>query len=172
MGRFYKYILSFSLLLVACVCQANESDKASALQQEQACQRAAAEYFDISYDILLAIREVEGAWQGARLNNKNKSIDHGIMGINSVWEKTLNEHGITLEQVADNNCMSIWVGAWILANYLHEAGAYSDSPDPEKYWRGIGYYNSHTKALNEKYALKVWQKLIARQTRENKQEKE
>jgi len=138
-------------------------------QQQQQCLQSAADYFLLSSEILIAIQKVEGAWTGAKLINKNKSIDHGIMGINSVWKKTLNDQGITLQQIAENDCLGIWVGAWILANYLHEAGAYNDEPNAEKYWRGVGYYNSHTTSLNEKYALKVWKKMIAQQQADEKE---
>lgn len=166
----YRLVLILSVLYAGSVAANDGTENSS--HAEQRCQQEAAAYFEISNDVLTAIREVEGAWQGARLHNKNSSVDHGIMGINSIWKQTLNEHGITLAQVADNNCLSIWVGAWILANYLHEAGAYNESPDPEKYWRGIGYYNSHSRELNEKYALKVWQKLQQRQAMDNTQGKE
>lgn len=172
-----RHVIRYFSSLLLCLSVANNllADEASlsdlAKQNQQQCLTSAANYFSLSTDILLAIRDVEGAWTGARLTNKNKSVDHGIMGINSVWEKALNKRGITLQQVAENDCLSIWVGAWILANYLYEADAYTDDPSPSKYWRGIGYYNSHTTALNEKYALKVWQKMIARQqqaeTKEN-----
>lgn len=66
------------------------------------------------------------------LQNKNGSVDMGLMGINSSWLKDLGKFGITTESLL-NACTNIMVGAWILSLAVKKHGMT---------WKAVGVYHS------------------------------
>ena len=97
------------------------------------CWQTAAERYSIHEDILYAIALTESAMDAHAINhNRNKSVDVGLMQINSRWFPQLVEMGIQPGDLWDR-CTNIHVGAWILAGYIRRFG-YN--------WRAIGAYNA------------------------------
>lgn len=92
------------------------------------------------------------AWTESNLNpnatngNTNKTMDIGLMQINSWWLPKLRTMGIEREHLFDP-CTSIHVGAWILA---HNFARFGFS------WKAIGAYNATKEHLQIKYANKVY----------------
>lgn len=112
------------------------------------CWDAAAKKYSLDPWLLMAIAKVESNFNSNSINvNSNKSLDVGIMQINSFWFPTLQRYGIAKESLF-NPCVSIFVGAWILAQNIRQFGYNID---------GIGAYNSPRNVnIRRNYALKVY----------------
>ena len=99
----------------------------------------------------------ESTWLGSESSinpravnrNANGSYDVGLIQINSSWFPQLKRHGIEERHLYDP-CVSLQVGAWILAQNLRRLR------DP---WLAVGAYNSPTPARARAYALKVYRNL-------------
>lgn len=80
-------------------------------------------------------------------NNRNKSIDIGLMQINKVWFK---KFGYPLE-LGLNACWSIHMGAYILQyEYIRHNG---------DIWKAIAHYHSPTKKYQNRYMNKVYKEI-------------
>lgn len=125
----------------------------AACGQASACWEAAAGRYGIDPRLLYAIGKTESGLNPRAYNrsNKNGSYDIGLMQINSQWLPTLRRHGITEQDLLDP-CVSIQVGAWILAHNVKRLG-YS--------WNAVGAYNAADPTLRLSYALKVYRNLPA-----------
>lgn len=133
-------------------------EKAPALQDftGKNCWLESAKLYRLDPYLLFAIAMVESGLNPAAFNgNTNGSYDTGMMQINSYWFPTLKKHGIEKHHLSDP-CVSIQVGAWVLAWNFHKLG---------NSWKAIGAYNavSHDKRViyaNKVYAmydrLKLW----------------
>lgn len=106
--------------------------------------RMYAEY-GVSPDLLRAIATVESSMTPDALNcgNSNGSCDYGLMQINSLWGKYVEEE---LWNGMADPCMNVKLGAWILARNFHQRGAT---------WESVGYYNSSQESSRKRYARKV-----------------
>jgi soluble lytic murein transglycosylase-like protein len=98
--------------------------------------------------LLFSIAKVESEFRSNVINwNKNKSVDIGMMQINSMWLPTLKSFGISVNDLFEP-CTSVFVGAWIVAQNIRKFGYNMD---------GIGAYNSPTnKVIRRNYAKKVY----------------
>lgn len=83
--------------------------------------------------------------------NSDGSRDIGLMQINSMHLPRLLKQGITQERLLSEPCLSIEVGASILAEFIQRFG-YN--------WTAIGSYNAgaapEREALRLRYARKIW----------------
>lgn len=110
--------------------------------------RSAAKY-GLDPVLLYSIALVESkANPGAVATNKNKSIDHGAMQINSVHLPALARYGIQRGDLFDP-CVNVDVGAWILRQCFDRWGVT---------WDGVGCYNSSAQPHRRNYAEKVERK--------------
>lgn len=109
------------------------------------CLVSAAARYRVSLGALLAIRKVEGGWNGAAIRNRDGSEDLGIMQVNSRWldNPQVRAAGITRQALRDDACVNYAVAAWIYRRYLNEAGG--------DRWKAAGYYHSHDPALRRAY---------------------
>ena len=115
-----------------------------------ACWDEAGRRYGINSYLLYAIAKTESSLNPSAINrNKNGSYDIGLMQINSRWLPTLLKYGITEKHLYDP-CVSIEVGAWILAQNVQRLGSS---------WVAIGAYNSSDPARRLRYALKVYKNL-------------
>lgn len=121
-------------------------------QVSSACWKEAAVEYGVNEYLLYAIAKTESSLNPKAINrNKNGSYDVGLMQINSSWFPTLRKFGIAEEDLYDP-CVSIHVGAWILADNMRRLG---------NSWNAVGAYNSSKPDLRVKYAQKVYRNIPA-----------
>lgn len=124
---------------------------ASALQ---GCWDKAGETYGLDPWLLVAIAKVESSFNNKAINaaNRNKTVDYGMMQINSIWLPSLKKMGITKDDLF-HPCTSVFVGAWIAKQGILKFGYNA---------QGIGAYNagmgnsSVRVGLRNKYAEKVF----------------
>jgi soluble lytic murein transglycosylase-like protein len=108
--------------------------------------------------LLIAIAEVESSMnpKAIGLNKRGGKViseDVGLMQINSSWFPTLASMGITRNDLLNNPCQNVYVGAWILAKNIASNGVN---------WESVGAYNAGFKNANAPFRLKYAKKVYAR----------
>lgn len=119
------------------------------------CWEEAASQHNIEPELLQAIAAVESGFRAQAMNhvNRNGTRDIGLMQINSIHLPRLLKQGITEERLLTEPCLSVEVGASILAEFIQRFG-YN--------WKAVGSYNAGTgsgperEALRMQYAEKIW----------------
>lgn len=122
------------------------------------CFSQASERFQIDHRLLIAIAEVESSMnpKAIGLNKRGGKIlseDVGLMQINSSWFPTLARMGITRNDLLENPCQNIYVGAWILAKNIASNGVN---------WESVGAYNAGFRDANAPFRMKYAKKVYAR----------
>ncbi|MGB3433881.1 lytic transglycosylase domain-containing protein [Achromobacter sp.] len=102
--------------------------------------------------LLYSIAKVESSLDPRVVNeNRDGSQDIGLMQINSMHFPALAKRGISRQQLLDEPCLSIEVGAGILADFIKRFG-YT--------WRAVGAYNAGgaqgREAARKRYVDRVW----------------
>lgn len=107
---------------------------------------------------LWGLRDQEGGWVGAEIQNSDGSYDLGPLQINSLWVPKL--AGLLHRPPAqvriwlrDDPCFNAEAARWI---FLSGLGPKRD------YWRAVGIYHSPTKSRQRRYAADVGRRLISR----------
>src|SRR3989344_1856636 len=116
-------------------------------QANATCFSQAAVRYDVDERLLRAIQFTENE-PGNPTDisyNKDGSWDIGLMKINSSWLPKLQKMHITEKDLLDP-CISVNVGAWILAENIVSYG---------RTWKAVGVYNSPTLVNQQKYINKV-----------------
>lgn len=124
------------------------------------CWGEAASRYDIEPELLQAIAAVESGYRADVVNrgNGNGTRDIGLMQINSIHLPRLLKQGITEERLLSEPCLSVEVGASILAEFIQRFG-YN--------WTAVGSYNAgpgqgpQFEALRMRYAEKIWSRYEA-----------
>lgn len=81
------------------------------------CAVDIAAYYEVPIELLAAVRIAEGGELGsAGPENGDGSRDLGPMQINEWWLPRLQAFGITRDDVLNNECTNLAVGAWILSS--------------------------------------------------------
>ncbi|AZF06747.1 transglycosylase SLT domain-containing protein [Pseudomonas sp. R5-89-07] len=119
------------------------------------CWDEVARRYDFEPELLQAIAAVESGYRAQAINyaNGNDTHDIGLMQINSSHLPRLLKLGITEERLLNEPCLSVEVGASILAGLVQRFG-YN--------WTAVGSYNvgpgagPQRDALRMRYAEKVW----------------
>ncbi|AIY39646.1 Hpa2 protein [Collimonas arenae] len=115
-----------------------------------ACWQQAATRYGVNPDLLYAIAKTESSLNPRAINrNKDGTYDIGLMQINSRWFPQLEKYGVDREQLFDP-CVSIQIGAWILAQNMRRLG---------NSWNAVGAYNSGNPVLRMKYAMRVYRNI-------------
>jgi len=116
-----------------------------------ACWEQAARKYGVDVHLLYAIAKTESSLKPTAVNrnNANGSYDVGLMQINSSWLPTLKRFGIEEKDLYEP-CVSIDVGAWILA---HNIRSYGNT------WAAVGAYNTPDPARGLQYAHRVYRNL-------------
>lgn len=111
------------------------------------CWLSVSKKYNIPTYLLFSIAMVESSLNStARNTNTNGSVDHGYMQINDWWFPKLATYNIRPTDL-QNPCVSIHVGAWILAQNFYQMG-YN--------WKAIGAYNARDPYKRWVYAQKVY----------------
>ncbi|XBS70277.1 transglycosylase SLT domain-containing protein [Acerihabitans sp. KWT182] len=116
------------------------------------CWDDAERHFGIEGRLLRAIAITESNMNPRATGfNKNGSRDIGLMQINSIHLPRLKTLGIDEQRLYDDSCLSVMVGASVLADMMKVYG-YS--------WEAVGAYNAGTagnrRELRLRYAKRVW----------------
>lgn len=119
------------------------------------CWEEAASRYDLEPELLQAIASVESGSRAQAMNysNRNGTRDIGLMQINSIHLPRLLKQGITEERLLNEPCLSVEVGASILADFIQRFG-YN--------WTAVGAYNvgpgpgPQREALRLRYAERIW----------------
>ena len=119
------------------------------------CWEEAASRHDLEPELLQAIALVESGYRAQAMNytNRNGTRDIGLMQINSIHLPRLLKQGITEERLLSEPCLSVEVGASILAEFIQRFG-YN--------WTAVGAYNvgpgpgPQREALRLRYAERIW----------------
>ncbi|MGY2374755.1 transglycosylase SLT domain-containing protein [Pseudomonas sp. SDO524_S393] len=119
------------------------------------CWAEVASRYDLEPELLQAIAAVESGNRPDAVNrvNSNGTRDIGLMQINSIHLPRLLKLGITEERLLSEPCLSVEVGASILAGFIQRFG-YN--------WTAVGAYNvgpgpgPQREALRLRYAQKIW----------------
>lgn len=112
------------------------------------CFDLAGRDYHIDPDLLRAI-----AWNESRFvptaigKNTDKSIDVGVMQINSQHFSNLSRVGITQDHLLSDACMNIYTGAYFLAQAFNKWGVS---------WQSVGAYNAGFRK-SEKQAIRRYQ---------------
>ncbi|MDQ3232865.1 MAG: lytic transglycosylase domain-containing protein [Pseudobdellovibrionaceae bacterium] len=115
------------------------------------CWEEAGKRYNVNPWLLYSIAQQESSLKpNARNANSNGTYDLGLMQINSIWFKELKEkYGISEKQLLDP-CVSIHIGAWILAQNIARHGST---------WEAVGAYNAgsskRTKRIRYEYAKAI-----------------
>ncbi|EXF96158.1 invasion protein IagB [Pseudomonas fluorescens HK44] len=136
------------LLLFACL---------GAGQAQAFCWVRAGQLHALEPELLQAIAEVESALRADAMNyNTDGSRDIGLMQINSFHLPRLRAQGITEQRLLDEPCLSVEVGASVLAGFVSLYG-YN--------WTAVGAYNAGNapdrQTARLRYAHKVWKRYQA-----------
>ena len=111
------------------------------------CIQQAAQRYQISPLLILAILKTEAGRPGLAVRNKNGTYDLGPMQVNTFWVK---RHGLNVRELRDHGCFNIHVSTAILANELRQAGDLGT---------GIGNYHSRTPTYHQRYRRLVQRSL-------------
>lgn len=120
------------------------------------CFDAAGQRYRVSPNLLRAIAQVESAGNphAINVNQGSRSVDVGLMQINSQHLPTLERHGIAPHALFDA-CTSIHIGAWVLAHAMAQLGST---------WEAVGAYNAGfapgNASLRLRYAERVRRALV------------
>ncbi|NEG59870.1 lytic transglycosylase domain-containing protein [Pantoea agglomerans] len=127
-----------------------------AIAQGNDCIVHAAQCFKINPLVIKAIIWQEsGNKPGAVQHNRNKTIDVGLMQINSIHFNRLKSMGINETQLRNDSCANVFAGTWILKENIDHYG-YN--------WDSIGNFHSKTPKYHDAYMKKIIS-LIAYKTR-------
>lgn len=100
------------------------------------CFVAAGQRYNIHPWLLYAIADVESSVNPQAVNRghaeRTRSVDIGLMQINSRWLSRLDVYGIDAKRLLEP-CVNVHVGAWILADLFARHGAT---------WEAVGAYNA------------------------------
>jgi soluble lytic murein transglycosylase-like protein len=134
-----KWLACFCVLMLCTAAQATDN-------AHENCWIQAANRHAIHPSLLYAIAKQEsGLNPMARGTNTNGSYDIGLMQINSSHLPLLARYGIDERHLYDA-CVSIHVGAWLLADNFRRMG-YN--------WSAVGAYNATSPDKRLRYAHRI-----------------
>ncbi len=137
-----KHIFIALILLTTKIAIGGEMN----LEKRIECGVKSAIKYNIPADILLAISTIENGSEGVAYRNSNGSIDYGVMQINSIYIKELEEKHNMIVRPADlleSTCYSFEIAAFKVSNHLKY--------DRGSFLKRVANYHSKTKDLNRYY---------------------
>jgi hypothetical protein len=114
-----------------------------ALPERVMCSIAAAKYYRIPANILLAVAQQEGGKPGQWVRNTNGTYDVGPMQFNTSYLRELSQYGITAQHVAAPGCYPFFLAAWRIRQHIEH--------DKGDIWTRAANYHSRTPVYNAKY---------------------
>lgn len=113
------------------------------------CFKEAADQYSaygVTPQLLYSIAKRESSFRNSavhinKLKNGKTSRDVSMMQINESWFPVLAKFGITEKDLMKDPCLSVKIGAWVLAQSFARYGVPKPS-DPLLYWTAVGAYNA------------------------------
>ncbi|WP_413484635.1 lytic transglycosylase domain-containing protein [Morganella psychrotolerans] len=126
------------------------------------CFEEAGSKYQIDPLLLRAIAMQESGLKAKAINKNKKngivvSVDYGVMQVNSIHIPELVRLGAinNKNDLLNNPCLNVQIGAWILAKHLRKCGVN---------WECLGSYNAgfstKNKSIRLDYARKVYRKYL------------
>ena len=117
-----------------------------------ACMVTVASFYHLPPRVLPAIQAVEGGVIGSLHANTDGTQDLGVMQINTRWVEPLSQVAhlpvvAVRARLVYDGCFNVAAAGAIMRAYLNEAHG--------NLMLAIGFYHSHTPALNRDYQTKV-----------------
>jgi hypothetical protein len=103
--------------------------------------------YQVPLPILVSVLAQEAGKIGQTRLNTNNTRDHGPMQINTIWLSDISKYGVTAEQVTNNGCLNVIIGAAILRQRAKEAKG--------DWWKAVGEYHSRTPSKRDAYLTQV-----------------
>lgn len=116
------------------------------------CSVNASLKYGVPIDMLLAISSIENGKKDKAYTNKDGSVDYGVMQINSIYLKDLQQtynKTVTPEEILNNNCYAFEIAAFKVSEHLKN--------DSGSFLQKIANYHSRTSDLNKNYQAKLIQ---------------
>lgn len=139
--------MKFKAALCALMLSASTTAMGASLPTDDpataACMQRAAAGFKVPELPLWILLDVERGTVGKVSGNKNGSYDIGPMQINSSWLGRLAKLGVTEDQLLNDLCTNIFVGAWVFA---HEYKRFNGDMG-----RAMAHYHSPTPVHQQRY---------------------
>lgn len=124
------------------------------LPQTAYCVVSAAHRFKLPPEaVLVVLLQEDGEIGMKKSNGPGKDPDHGPMQVNGIWlgEKSPLKGYITSDALANDLCLNIHSGAWIIASYFVKS---------KNIWGAIGQYHApYNRSLATKYVYQAYAKL-------------
>lgn len=115
------------------------------------CFREAGMDYGVHPRLLMAIARNESGMQPNIVRqNKNGTIDVGLMQVNSSWFPVLQRYGHDPAWLRDP-CYNVRMGAWILAHEIQRFGLS---------WQAVGAYHSKNPERQQRYAVAVYRQMM------------
>ncbi len=109
------------------------------------CINHAAIMYHVPASVIVSVIQTENGKNGDAIQNKNGTVDLGVMQVNSSWIPSLQKKGIKKIDVQFDSCINVQVGTWILAQGISNSDG----------WQGVANYHSSTLKFNQIYRAKV-----------------
>lgn len=120
------------------------------------CFNEAGQVFGINPDIIRGIARLESNFNPEAIHkNKNRSVDLGLMQINSAWISTI---GLDPGRLISDPCYNVMTGAKILDMCIKKYG-YT--------WEATGCYNAMSRPKRVEYSWRLYNEMKA-QTSKNR----
>lgn len=121
------------------------------------CVVAASRAAGIPVEVTLGIMKTEGGRPGMRIVNKNKTVDMGVMQVNTVWledyaKKTGAPKKLIEELAVNNGCFSVSLALDILKGHLDRERDLA---------RAVAAYHSRTPGIGDAYLKRFMNNLHA-----------
>jgi soluble lytic murein transglycosylase-like protein len=127
------------IVILLFMCRASPDARAD-------CFDDASAYHQVNPWILRAIAFQESKFRPSTIiHNKNRSVDRGLMGINSIHDESLAKFGIGPDDLMDG-CKSVYIGAWAYRKKIKRHG---------NTCKAIGAYHSETPEYRDKYVVAI-----------------
>lgn len=138
-----------ALVLTSCLAEAKQDT--SYVSHDWHCWAGASRTYQVPVSVLKAIAMHESGfnYKAVGPKNDNGSVDYGLMQINSSWVKPnsmLSKKGITKDQLLNDPCLNLYIGAWILKGNINQYGSN---------WKAVGAYNARSETKRISYAQKI-----------------
>ncbi len=148
--KFILYIIIYFVCINISYAKDFPINNEFTVEERLNCATQASIKYNVPVDVLLAISSIENGNIDTISKNTNNSYDYGVMQINSIYIKELNDKynlNLTYEDFLNRDCFSFQVAAFKLKEHIKF--------DKGDLLTRLAMYHSKTPSLNEIYKKKI-----------------